>query len=253
MTDMKKIIAIIIAAVMILSLCGCMAVGKAPVQDTETVAADSEEISVSGADAVSSEPEKAEPESKAEEEPADSNVSSEEEKQQSASQISEKPKETESEQSKRESRTESKPATEQAESEKPSQKESDPHAWGENDEVGEINEDPYESYSGPKITVTVAINSSNMGSSVAGNTSVAIPEGSSAYVAIKTALDKMGMDYVMSASYLKSIDGLSDMDGGPMSGWLYYVNGKKPNYAINGYTMKDGDTLLLYYTVTGMD
>lgn len=256
---MKKIIAIIIAAVMLLSLCGCGAGNETPVQTAETESTVSEENTAPEKEAEIPATVQPEPESGTEEIPAEPDDDSAEEKQESETSASETVKEAESEASEPE-KAESRPdssaestAEKKTDEKKTSQSEADPHAWGENDEVGEITEDPYESYTGPKINVTVAINSSNMGSAVAGNTSVSIPEGSSAYTAIKTALDKMGMNYVMSASYLKSIDGLSDMDGGPMSGWLYYVNGKKPNYAINGYTMKDGDTILLYYTITGMD
>ena len=84
------------------------------------------------------------------------------------------------------------------------------------------------------------------------STTHTLAEGSTAADLIVKALAAAGMQSVGAGSgYVKSItkDGvtLAEKDKGPNSGWMYTVNGKSTQAAINGYTLKTGDMVKLYY------
>ncbi|UOF92593.1 S-layer homology domain-containing protein [Fodinisporobacter ferrooxydans] len=51
--------------------------------------------------------------------------------------------------------------------------------------------------------------------------------------------------------YVKSIDGLSEFDKGPLSGWMYTVNGQFTNTGAGNYPLKDGDSVQWVYTSNG--
>ena len=79
-----------------------------------------------------------------------------------------------------------------------------------------------------------------------------LAEGSTAADLIVKALDDAGMQSVGAGSgYVRSVTKggvtLAEKDKGPNSGWMYTVNGKSTQAAINGYTLKTGDTVKLYY------
>ena len=48
--------------------------------------------------------------------------------------------------------------------------------------------------------------------------------------------------------YIEGINYLYEMDAGPLSGWMYKVNGKFPNYGCGGYEVKDGDAIVWMYS-----
>lgn len=48
--------------------------------------------------------------------------------------------------------------------------------------------------------------------------------------------------------YVKGINGLFEFDKGPLSGWLYRVNGVFPNYSCGSYPVKSGDVIDWLYT-----
>jgi len=48
--------------------------------------------------------------------------------------------------------------------------------------------------------------------------------------------------------YIKSINNLYEMDAGPLSGWLYKVNGEILDYSCSAYFLQEGDTLEFFYT-----
>ncbi len=84
------------------------------------------------------------------------------------------------------------------------------------------------------------------------STTHTLAEGSTAADLIVKALDAAGMQGVGAGSgYVKSVTKggvtLAEKDKGPNSGWMYTVNGKSPQAAINGYTLKTGDMVKLYY------
>ena len=75
---------------------------------------------------------------------------------------------------------------------------------------------------------------------------VEVPEGSNVYDVIKAS----GINFV-GTSYLNSVAGLSEGDGGPKAGWLYNVNNIYPGIGIKKYIIKDGDHVQVRYTCDG--
>lgn len=55
-------------------------------------------------------------------------------------------------------------------------------------------------------------------------------------------------DNLYSGKYIEGINYLYEMDGGPLSGWMYKVNGQFPNYGCAAYEVKDGDAIVWIYT-----
>ena len=50
------------------------------------------------------------------------------------------------------------------------------------------------------------------------------------------------------SAYLEGIHNLYEFDCGPLSGWVYCVNGWFPNYGCSQYVLQDGDTVAWLYT-----
>lgn len=50
-----------------------------------------------------------------------------------------------------------------------------------------------------------------------------------------------------SGNYIKGINGKFEFDEGPTSGWMYYVNGSKPNVSCGSYSVKAGDSITWDY------
>ena len=48
--------------------------------------------------------------------------------------------------------------------------------------------------------------------------------------------------------YIKGINYMYEFSCGPLSGWMYRVNGKFPNYGCSKYELKDGDVVEWVYT-----
>lgn len=63
---------------------------------------------------------------------------------------------------------------------------------------------------------------------------------------------KIQMEYSMTpiynSNYIEGIHNLYEFDGGPLSGWMYSVNGWFPNYGCSRYKLKDGDVIKWVYT-----
>lgn len=53
---------------------------------------------------------------------------------------------------------------------------------------------------------------------------------------------------VSGSAYIEGINNIYEFDCGPLSGWMYKVNGWFPNYGCSGYQLKDGDVVELIYT-----
>lgn len=53
--------------------------------------------------------------------------------------------------------------------------------------------------------------------------------------------------------YVKGIAHLYEQQAGDMSGWLYFVNGKKTNYGSSAYKVKNGDVIVWGYTLDGYE
>lgn len=55
-------------------------------------------------------------------------------------------------------------------------------------------------------------------------------------------------DSMYSGAYIEGIGYLYEFDGGPLSGWMYKVNGQFPNYGCKRYIVQDGDAIVWMYT-----
>lgn len=50
------------------------------------------------------------------------------------------------------------------------------------------------------------------------------------------------------SAYIEGIANLYEYDCGPLSGWMYKVNGEFPNYGCSAYVLSDGDKVEWVYT-----
>lgn len=79
------------------------------------------------------------------------------------------------------------------------------------------------------------------------NSDMPLKEGATAY----STLSETGLSYKKtgfgSATYVRAINGLAEKDHGPLSGWMYKVNGVAPNISAGGYKLKKGDQVVWYY------
>ena len=64
--------------------------------------------------------------------------------------------------------------------------------------------------------------------------------------------NKLHMEYMdtpmYNSAYIEGIGNLYEFDVGPLSGWMYSVNGWFPNYGCSNYTLQDGDVICRVYT-----
>lgn len=85
------------------------------------------------------------------------------------------------------------------------------------------------------------------------NDSLPIPyhEGMTAFDVLDMLCDNAGIPYeftnTLGSVYVTSIDGLAERDYGPMSGWLYEVNGVQPDVSASQYELSDGDSVVWIY------
>lgn len=83
---------------------------------------------------------------------------------------------------------------------------------------------------------------------------ISFEEGESVFDVLLRATQTYGihMEYEYTpgfgSHYIEGINNLYEFDCGAGSGWMYYVNGVKPNYGVSKYTVKDGDIIELKYT-----
>ncbi len=88
---------------------------------------------------------------------------------------------------------------------------------------------------------------SNRGT-ILGKKSVSLKKNSTAYDALKAT----GIGF-SGKSYISQINGLSEKDGGKLSGWIYKVNGSVPSVSNDDYILKNGDNIQWRYTCNGGD
>ena len=64
--------------------------------------------------------------------------------------------------------------------------------------------------------------------------------------------NKLHMEYMdtpmYNSAYIEGIGNLYEFDVGPLSGWMYHVNGWFPNYGCSRYALQDGDVVCWVYT-----
>jgi hypothetical protein len=75
---------------------------------------------------------------------------------------------------------------------------------------------------------------------------VTVPAGASVLDVLKAS----GVAFV-GKEYISSIAGLSEGDGGDMSGWMYSVGGTFPTVSVKTYEVGDGDHVRFRYTLDG--
>ena len=54
---------------------------------------------------------------------------------------------------------------------------------------------------------------------------------------------------IYKTAYIKGIGGLYEGDCTKRSGWVYMVNGDKPNVGVSDYVLEDGDNIVIYFTI----
>jgi len=65
----------------------------------------------------------------------------------------------------------------------------------------------------------------------------------------KIHLDYQGSDENRFGSvYIKGINHLYEFSCGPLSGWMYEVNGDFPDYGVSKYELEDNDVITFHYT-----
>lgn len=116
-----------------------------------------------------------------------------------------------------------------------------------------IEEDPDSGTLPSDNTVTLSVEKRTVGlGDTIVPTEVVLQDGDTAFTLMKRVADQKGLPVSYSGSgaglYVQAIDGLSEFDHGPQSGWMYSVNGTFPEYSAGNYTLEDGDVLRWQYT-----
>ncbi|MDR1852728.1 MAG: DUF4430 domain-containing protein [Propionibacteriaceae bacterium] len=84
---------------------------------------------------------------------------------------------------------------------------------------------------------------------------VQFTEGESAFDILEreTRARKLHLEFentpVYNTAYVEGIGNLYELDAGPLSGWMYRVNGEFPNFGSSKYVLKDGDVVEWVYTL----
>jgi hypothetical protein len=85
-------------------------------------------------------------------------------------------------------------------------------------------------------------------------TTVKFSEGESVFDVLKrvTEYKRIQMEFenvpLYNSAYIEGIHNLYEFDCGPLSGWMYKVNGWFPNYGCSRYVLKQGDVVNWVYT-----
>ncbi len=85
-------------------------------------------------------------------------------------------------------------------------------------------------------------------------TTLALSGGESVFDLLSRAArdNKVHMEYsstpIYQSAYIEGIGNLYELDCGPLSGWMYRVNGEFPNYGCSKYAVQDGDVIEWVYT-----
>lgn len=100
------------------------------------------------------------------------------------------------------------------------------------------------------VTVSISVESSAVGNPVSGDTTLTFEKGATVYDALcATGLSVRAVASPMGA-YIAAIGGLAEKEHGPMSGWMYYVNGNYISTSCDACVLSDGDSISWFY-VTG--
>ena len=94
--------------------------------------------------------------------------------------------------------------------------------------------------------INISIQVIGMGNTMMSGT-LNVDKNSNALSVLKTLAAKNGKEVAGSDYYVSGIGGLYEKQHGPMSGWMYSVNGVAPNKAAIKYDLNDGDQVVWYY------
>lgn len=89
---------------------------------------------------------------------------------------------------------------------------------------------------------------------ILGTTTVNFHKGQSVFDVLDKVVkeNKIHMEYeftpIYNSVYIEGINNLYEFDCGPLSGWMYKVNGWFPNYGASRYQLSDGDVINWVYT-----
>ncbi len=102
-------------------------------------------------------------------------------------------------------------------------------------------------------SVTFGINAESIGKGkIISDVKIPIYDTDTAYDVLIRAAKKyelvIGADGTGSFAYIKSINGISELQHGELSGWTYTVNGKQPSVGCGAYALQDGDSIEFIYT-----
>ena len=100
-----------------------------------------------------------------------------------------------------------------------------------------------------RLTVSVVVDSSVVGSPVSLSTSVTLEEGATAYDALVATGLSVNARPSQYGLYVAAIGGLAEDPAHGVNGWTYYVNGSYINKAASGTVLSDGDTVQWIYVV----
>lgn len=92
------------------------------------------------------------------------------------------------------------------------------------------------------VSATIAIDAT-LGGGGYSSFAVTVEKGGSVYDALRAT----GSAISGSSTYVRSINGLAEFQCGPKSGWLYYVDGTKPDYSCGSYILTGGEYILWKY------
>jgi len=103
------------------------------------------------------------------------------------------------------------------------------------------------------ITFSVDKKTINKGYVIA-PTQVELKPGDTVWSVLKRELDARNISYeykwyeMYDSTYVQSIDGDGEFDHGPLSGWMYSVNGQYYQYGASQYVLRDGDVVQWSYS-----
>lgn len=86
-------------------------------------------------------------------------------------------------------------------------------------------------------------------------TQVRVEEGESVFEVLQREMRRVGIHMssrftpALNSAYVEGIQNLFEFDVGPLSGWMYRVNGVFPNFGSSQYILSAGDVIEWVYTV----
>lgn len=127
-------------------------------------------------------------------------------------------------------------------------------AYSNNGGGGVITPNPEEPPTQPQDT-TINVSMTIIGDNNIGtifNQNVEIEENSTVFDLLMKVSNEQGISvsYVGNneSAYVRGINGLFEFDRGPLSGWVFRVNGNVPNVGAGVQNLNNGDNVLWYYT-----